>query len=251
MPEPTPLDIANARPRRLEFVVAAIAVALGLFATTLRENVFLAKLVLEDRAKECRAHQDGDPAYVRRMLEQERLRLCDNLSKGLIAFGIGCLAVALDRRRRALPPFTGILVGALAVSSVELGHQVELVVRGARSGLFTESETDHRIRFFDAAVEPAQIIIDHVPADARIVVVNFDDPQVLKKVQYLIFPRRVFMPPRAEMQFDVRQIRKILERMPHGIDWCFAAGYTHLLDLTTLRQTRDPSAIVELESLRR
>ena len=71
MPEPTPLDIANARPRRLEFVVAAIAVALGLFATTLRENVFLAKLVLEDRAKECRAHQDGAPAYVRRMLEQE------------------------------------------------------------------------------------------------------------------------------------------------------------------------------------
>lgn len=251
MPEPTPHVIANHRPGRLEFVVAAVAIALGSFALTLKENVFLAKVVLEDRAKECRANQDGDPAYVRRMLEQERLRSCDNLSKGLLAFGIGCLAIALYRRRRPLPPFTGVLVGALAVSGLELGHQVELVVRGARSGLFTESDSEHLVRFFDAAVEPAQVIIDHVPADARIVVVNFDDPQVLKKVQYLIFPRRVFMPPKVEMQFDVRQIRKILERMPHGIDWCFAAGYTHLLDLTTLRQTRDPSAIVDLESLRR
>jgi hypothetical protein len=252
-----PIPSASPPPRAARTALLGVVfLALALTATKLVDFPTARRWLADDRLAECRDHGDASIEFGAAVLDRERWRFAFNLRDSAVALAAGCLLVAFlrARGRRSFwldAPAAGPIVGAALAALYTFVGQVELAVDGARDGIFTESEPARLARAFDDAVEPARIVIDGIPSDARIVVIDHPAPHVLKKFGYLVHPRRVFVPPHPDFRFSADEVRRILKEMPHGIAWCYDAGYTHLVDLTTLARTGDPKAIISLAELPR
>lgn len=251
--EPAPPSL---RGHCLRAVFAAVCFALAIRAPDLLNEEPLRGVQIEGRIEACVERADGTAEFVTKILEREAARFGQSVRSTLFGLGIAALIVsylAVRRRGRslALPPAAIPLVAATLAAAAVFAEQVKLAFDGARDGLFTESEEARLERAFDIALAPSRFVMESVPRDARIVVIDFPAPHVLQKFGYLVHPRKVFVPPHAEFRFSAADVRTILREMPHGIDWCFEAGYTHLVDLTTLVATGDPNSIIELAALPR
>lgn len=236
--------------------IGLVAAGLAVFAPWILDRGVFVHSLLSDRVAECASRHDGATGFVTSILERERFHFIANLRTVGSALAIGFWSTALLKKFARTPfaiapailPFA---IAAVVAVAFEFGNQIVLATNGARDGLFSEDRSARDRRSFDAALAPSKTVTERTPETARIVVIDFSDPQVVKKFGYLVYPRRVFMPPRIDFRFSAEQVRKILKEMPHGIDWCFDAGYTHLVDLRTLELANDPSAIIDLRELPR
>ncbi len=236
--------------------MGVMAAGIALLAPWIVDRAAVEHILLLDRVVECASKHDGSPSFVRTILERERFHFVANLETigSVLAIGFFSAAAFLKSSRtplRLAPALLPFVIAAVVAVAFEFGNQVLLAMNGARDGLFSEDVSARDRRAFDAAVAPSTTVIERTPETARIVIIDFSDPQVVKKFGYLVYPRRVFMPPRIDFRFSAEQVRKILKELPHGIDWCFDAGYTHLVDLRTLELANDPSAIIDLRELPR
>lgn len=232
------------------FLAAWAATPLAFDAAWVRSNL------VSFLSEACRDHGDGEPGFVTAMLDREAGRFERNVAATWLCLaGAALVALFLDRTRfgRGFSSQRGstIVLAAVFGATATFVGQVDRAIAGLRDGLFTESEESRLQRAFDVALEPSRAVIAATPSDARIVVIDFPAPHVLQKFGYLAHPRKVFVPPRTEFRFSAAEVRQILREMPHGIDWCFEAGFTHIVDLSTLAASGDPAAIIDLSTLPR
>lgn len=252
-------DDLRARPRPsplLRIALAAACFAIAVLLDPLLRSDPVRAILIQDRVEESVAHGDGEREFARSILEREAGVVLANARLGLITLGSAILSIllleAVRKERASRPTRAATLVfAAFLAATATFAGQVRRAVDGFADGLFTESEEARMRRAFDVALEPSLFVAASTPSDARIVVIDFPAPHVLQKFGYLVHPRKVFVPPRTEFRFSADEVRRILREMPHGIDWCFDAGYTHIVDLTTLLATGDPAAIIDLATLPR
>lgn len=209
----------------------------------------LRKALVLDRAAECVAHADGGAAgFSEQKLDQALRRFRRNLYVLAGAGAAACLLVSLQRALRRAPamPLATPLLAAALVAAFETGSQLDLTLRAFRLGVFGESKAAREQRFFDRAVLAAQRIRSVVPADSAFVVTRFDDPQDVKKVGYLVFPRRLFMLPDASIRASATELRSLIAAHPESFTWAAERGYRYAIDLKALIVDDDISAIVPL-----
>ena len=205
-------------------------------------------LLVAERVADCVAHGEGAAAeFSTGKLDSARMRLARNLEVLLGSLALAILAVGVARvRGRASSPLAIPLVAAVCVAAFQTWHQVGLTRRAWHLGVFTESDAEREVRFFDRASRAAAHVRRAVPEGARFLVTDFADAQDVKKVGYLVFPRRMFMLPNSSIRSTKAELLQLLQDYPESFDWARRFEYTHAVDLKTLVLDDDPTAIVSL-----
>jgi hypothetical protein len=246
--EPGGVAAPQDRPRGVPWqaVLGVALILLGLTARQWMETRPLRHVFLFDRLAELDAEGDGTPRINFQTLDRERWEFIANLRAVLLALGGGIVLSGFVRKRGPGIDLSGPLLGALLLAGKALYDQGELAIRGAAEGLFSEDEAARQRRFYDFAVAPAAICNEITPPDAKLLISDFHDPQVLKKFGYLVFPRRVYMMPHPDHRIGAAEVRRLLVEHPLALEFCRIYGYTHAVDLDLLTKSLDASAIVPL-----
>ncbi len=193
----------------------------------------------------CEAHgehlQDGRSAWTR-----SAGPLGDDLRLVLVAFGAAL--VAAGAMRRATPVRTAAPVAAIVLAIAALAEQLRLLDTARAAGLFTESPSAHATRFFDRTVPAAEIINRTIPPGARFLVIDYSSPLDVNKLDYLVFPRRMFTLPGQIPNLDADRFRELLRSRPDALRECIDAGYRFAVDLDRLVTRLDPGAIIPIEA---
>lgn len=253
--------LLRAGPLRAGLLGAGLALAAVAAPAALRPDPppvasrWFGETFVEARVAEAAARDDGPESFNRDRLRELARRLDRSAAIVPLAIGVALALVGAGAFRSTLPGASRPLLVAWTVAAIAAGaglvEQLRSARDAARAGVFTEGDEARTDRFFGPDVARAAARVRAaVPEDARVLVIRIGVPRDLNALAYLIFPRRVFMPPRSDLQLSADQLRALLDAHPEAIRDHLDAGYTHALDLRRLVGDDDPDAIVDLRGAR-
>jgi hypothetical protein len=238
--------------RGVALAVGVLAIGLAFAAPALGTSAVARRWLVDVPLATCSAHADGPREYNAGRLEREFERLPDRLRTLGLALGLAALGLARGRAgsreaTRAHPLGSVLLAGGLAASGLIAIEQTDVVHAAMRRGLPRATRIERFAELYPAATSAAAVVAATVPSDARVLVIDFADPDHLHVFGYVAFPLRIYTPTDPNARFDATTFRALLRAKPDVARECATRGYAAVVDLRGL-VAGDARAIIPLRA---
>lgn len=235
--------------RGIALGLCVLATGLAIGAPAIGTSEVLRRLFVERPLRACDEHSDGPRAYNAGRLEREFDQLPRRLRTVGLALAVGALGylTVASRLRERLDPWAAtLLLGAWTTGAFVVVDQVDVVEAAVDRGMPGASREERFLTLYPDATRAAQRVTSAVPPDARVLVIDFADPDHLHVFGYVAFPIRVYTPTDPNMQFPAATFRALLRSNPDVARECAARGYVAAIDLRGL-VSGNPEAIILLD----
>jgi hypothetical protein len=231
--------------RGVALAVGVLAIGLAFAAPALGTSAVARRWLVDVPLATCSAHADGPREYNAGRLEREFERLPDRLRT--LGLALGLAAAGSREATRAHPLGSVLLAGGLAASGLIAIEQTDVVHAAMRRGLPRATRIERFAELYPAATSAAAVVAATVPSDARVLVIDFADPDHLHVFGYVAFPLRIYTPTDPNARFDATTFRALLRAKPDVARECATRGYAAVVDLRGL-VAGDARAIIPLRA---